>query len=664
MKLDSFCSTNISKLYPSKNIPQLKGYVTFGQSSDTVQLTEKTQFENKLNSKYKKSSIKVSLGDFEHEWTQYNNSQMGSQSAFWAKDNKTGELYYVKFARNKEKEGHIESEILANKLYQLAGIKTAKVLPIVINGEYKALASKYETGLLNQETNKDILKTAFAVDAWLANWDSLLYGNTFIQDDKVIKIDNGGALNYRAEGKLKPNFGDKVNEIITLVNGYNIASRRIYSSMTQKELINSFNKVCNIKDEDITKIVQDKKLAKTLINRKNYLKQILEKIEETPFERGPLDKYLTNISKQIPLNTAFNKNTLSDNIENLINSNIYQTNYSTNVPSSKFITKNLVNELKKIEKQGIKISKQEITDFLKEKSETGFNLKNIKSEYNKSIHKEMQKKIFARLVMLAENTPQKENEKTSSYINRLVKLREKREKQLEDFRIKLIKSKLKYENESEKYKPRKLTNEERKRALEEIEKARINDAEFDILILPKLNNETKDKQIYNAWAKGHLGSFSFRDNELQKAVMQIGGRYNSKHPMKTKSIFEIIMGKDYKQEFEHEPVYHWFDKDNPEKFIKEIPKVGEIYTLPDEQCCSTHKHYAEEGFGDHISDLNIKFIMHPKSETSRAYNTGYNQEVVYPMGEQFRILDKELVEYIDPDTNAGFYRWEVHMQEI
>ncbi|MBR4935220.1 MAG: hypothetical protein IKZ01_05050, partial [Anaerotignum sp.] len=78
-----------------------------------------------------------------------------------------------------------------------------------------------------------------------------------------------------------------------------------------------------------------------------------------------------------------------------------------------------------------------------------------------SIHKEMQKKIFARLVMLAENTPQKENEKTSSYINRLVKLREKREKQLEDFRIKLIKSKLKYENESEKYKPRKLTNEER-----------------------------------------------------------------------------------------------------------------------------------------------------------------------------------------------------------
>ena len=59
MKLDSFYSTNISKLYPSKNIPQLKGYVTFGQSSDTVQLTEKTQFENKLNSKYKKSSIKV-----------------------------------------------------------------------------------------------------------------------------------------------------------------------------------------------------------------------------------------------------------------------------------------------------------------------------------------------------------------------------------------------------------------------------------------------------------------------------------------------------------------------------------------------------------------------------------------------------------------------------
>ena len=56
--------------------------------------------------------------------------------------------------------------------------------------------------------------------------------------------------------------------------------------------------------------------------------------------------------------------------------------------------------------------------------------------------------------------------------------------------------------------------------------------------------------------------------------------------------------------------------------------------------------------------------MHPKSETSQAYNLGYNQEVVYPAGQQFRILDKELVEHIDPSTGAGYLRWEIHMQEV
>ena len=69
-------------------------------------------------------------------------------------------------------------------------------------------------------------------------------------------------------------------------------------------------------------------------------------------------------------------------------------------------------------------------------------------------------------------------------------------------------------------------------------------------------------------------------------------------------------------------------------------------------------------YGDHLSTLNVKFIMHPKTETSRAYYLGRNQEVIYPAGEQFKILDKSLVEYIDPKTGLGLMRWEIHMQEI
>ena len=65
-----------------------------------------------------------------------------------------------------------------------------------------------------------------------------------------------------------------------------------------------------------------------------------------------------------------------------------------------------------------------------------------------------------------------------------------------------------------------------------------------------------------------------------------------------------------------------------------------------------------------MSNQNIKFVIHPKSETSRAYNVGYNQEVVYPAGEKFKILDKDCIEYIDTTNGSGCMRWEIHMQEI
>ncbi len=58
--------------------------------------------------------------------------------------------------------------------------------------------------------------------------------------------------------------------------------------------------------------------------------------------------------------------------------------------------------------------------------------------------------------------------------------------------------------------------------------------------------------------------------------------------------------------------------------------------------------------------------MHPKCETSRAYITSdVIEKLFYPKGEQFIILDKQYIEYIDSETGAGFNgRWEVHMQEV
>lgn len=662
-------SISYIKRTPLKEI-NLEGLRYAPHKADIIQECEKLKFEKMLRTDYSSEQIKISINGEEAVWSRFRGSQMGSQDAFWAKNEKTGGLYYVKYAQDAEKEGHIESEILASKLYRLAGIDAPEVVPITINGNIKGLASRYVPNLEPLSGNSNKLYEGFAADAWLANWDSLLHGNTFLRNGHSFKIDNGGALRYRAQGKLKPNFGDKVDELTTLVDGRNWTSTEIYSSMTQEDLIKSFEKVCNISDKAIIDTVADKELAQTLINRRNYMNAVLAEIKETPKTERSLEGYLSRVTQQASEKLVFNSETLSEILSKRLNSAIIEDkNNSIIMPPSKSVANNLIEELKTIEGRGVKISQDEITSFLREVAEDGLDIRAPKDKANLMklcAMEEFYTRMFFNLSKIAEKTPMKDGETASSYVTRLTKLRAKKLKQIEALRIKTIKSKLKYEADSPAP-SRPLTPKERAQAIKELQAQRRRDIECEIKdTLPKIPEDASDAFIHKCWQKAHLGNFKFSSDELQDAVMQTGRRYNSSHPIKTKcGGGQDIAEKDYVSEFEFEPVYHWIKKKDAEKFVtRDLPKVGEVYTVPRRQCCSTHKTYAEFDYGDHLPALNVKFIMHPKSETSRAYNTGYNQEVVYRAGEQFRILDKECVECIDPHTGEGYLRWEVHMQEV
>ena len=636
-------------------------------AKDTVEFSALSKFEKSLESNYKKAPLEVTVDGKTENWSRYVYSQVGSQDAFFAKNNETGELFYVKFAETKAKEGHIESEILASKLYNLAGFETPEIKLITLPGGKKALASKYIPGL-DDPTDFKSLHKGFAVDAWLANWDALQYGNTYLKNGKLIKLDNGGALRYRAMGKIKPNFGDKVDELMTFVDGTNSESRYIYSSISHEDLVNSFKQVCGISDKSIREVVKDKELAQTLINRKNYMSEFLEEMERTPKTNEKLVDYFSKISEHLAKKHSFNSQSILDNLSLILDSRIISNPQYLTMPSTKTLGKDLVFEIKQLEKRGVKVSKEDIVKLLQELASDGIEMPSSKIANHFTMACNMEEhynRMFTNLVNIAEKTEPKDGESMSSYLSRVVKIRERKIKQLDDYRIKSIRAKLTYEPELKRPAATRLSPTERKAAIEELEAARKKDLILDIHTIPKLSENATDKQIYRAWQRGHMGAFEFSDNELQKSVMGIGGRYSSKQPIKTKTIYEAIADKDYKQEFEIEPVYHWFSMPNAEDFVKkQLPKKGEIYTIDQRQCCSTHKHYAEVDYGDHIPNQNIKFIMHPKSETSRAYNLGYNQEVVYPAGEQFRILDKECVEYIDPKSGSGCLRWEIHMQEV
>ena len=171
-----------------------------------------------------------------------------------------GTKYYVKQAKSAE---HAKNEVLADNLYQLAGIDTSKLqLADVGDGKIGTASEMIDGAKLDlQQKLKDSaykakLQEGFAMDAWLANWDvaGLDFDNVVSDGDgKPVRVDPGGALIYRAQGAPKGNaFGNSAGEWDTLRNGSNAQSKALFGDMTDEQLKASALKVAAITPEQIT----------------------------------------------------------------------------------------------------------------------------------------------------------------------------------------------------------------------------------------------------------------------------------------------------------------------------------------------------------------------------------------------------------------------------
>ena len=634
---------NLKELKLAQEVPQ-----------DSIKISEKAQFIKKLSEKFGQSDIRLKMDDTVDTFTCFEGSQSGSNPAFWAKNQRTGELFYIKYPCYKDDSKHIESEFLANKLYNLAGVQTADVKLVYMSGNKVCLASKFQEGL--KPLNMQEAQRAFAVDAWLANWDGVLSENTMSVGGSCLKIDCGGSLRYRAMGGLKPQFGDQVDELLTLLSHKNSGSASVYHNMSRETAINSLKKVAQVSDESILQLVKDKDLANTLINRKKYITEFLEELQKKSDSKNSLQKDFQIIANDLK-NKSQNGVLTSSNLMNEVKRCVTDLN---SFPSTDYISKYLLSQIKSIEKQGGNITREGLLDLFEQMASSKLTLKRVSNE-----QRELYQRMFLRLKELAEKTPLEEGESLSKYFSKLEKLRKKRVKQLESGRLSFIKSRLQYDNTPEVIKPATLTKEQRELAIEELEETRVKwEKSFEIFLLPKLNPNATDQEIFEAWRAAHVANHTLDDSNLEKAIMAIGGRYNSSLNQKRITRFEEVMSNSYKQEFKYEPTYRWMAIDDVDKYIKSLPKRGEIYTFSSKQCCSTNKHYAEIDFNDDNAYMNVKLVMHPKNQTSKAYLLGTDNEVVYPKGQQFRIIDKDLVEYINPQTNMGCVRYEVHLQEI
>lgn len=173
-----------------------------------------------------------------------------------------GKKWYVKFPQSTS---HAKNELLASKLYGLAGIETPE-LKLVNDEGHIGIASAFAEGL---KTNKDAIqegaagaREGFGADAWLANWDSvgLLYDNMLLdQDGKAVRIDPGGSLIYRAQGGPKgAAFGNKVTEIDSLRDPkVNAQAASVFGGMTDADLKTSVAPVLAISKDAIRQAVME-----------------------------------------------------------------------------------------------------------------------------------------------------------------------------------------------------------------------------------------------------------------------------------------------------------------------------------------------------------------------------------------------------------------------
>jgi predicted GNAT family acetyltransferase len=118
---------------------------------------------------------------------------------------------------------------------------------------------------------KEDAKAGFAVQAWIANWDSIGIGGDNVgvsPDGKLLAIDNGGALRFRAQGKKKGSaFGSDVGELESLRDpNMNSDAAGVYGSLTDEDVANQINAMephvdallDNVTDQELSLKLQDR----------------------------------------------------------------------------------------------------------------------------------------------------------------------------------------------------------------------------------------------------------------------------------------------------------------------------------------------------------------------------------------------------------------------
>ncbi|MCQ8103353.1 hypothetical protein NP590_04470 [Methylomonas sp. SURF-2] len=199
--------------------------------------------------------------------------QLGSNPAGIFQDGQ-GRRYYVK---SPESPAHARNEMIAAKLYRLAGAPTlpyvSTMAPDRVATAWVDLDKKCVAHLSENERKQ--AQHWFGVHAWTANWDAAGYhgDNQGVANGIVLTLDVGGALAFRAQGDPKGKaFGTQVDELDVLrTDQGNPHAAKLFAGMNPDDIERAVKVVLGISDERIvetilsasgTRALADKMLAR------------------------------------------------------------------------------------------------------------------------------------------------------------------------------------------------------------------------------------------------------------------------------------------------------------------------------------------------------------------------------------------------------------------
>jgi hypothetical protein len=188
--------------------------------------------------------------------------------------------YVMKQAEVITKSGFIYNEYLANQIYRLLGVDVPDVR-FYTSRNTAMLLSKYiedaDPFLPTDISVVEKTRQGFVADAFLANWDVLgrVYDNVLVKEGVPYRVDNGGALFFRAQGAMKPvgQFSNVVVELDTMRTMYPGGSNNtVFGTLTNDDIYKQIAFYVPKIENDVMPRIKSEILRRVLGERLEYLK--------------------------------------------------------------------------------------------------------------------------------------------------------------------------------------------------------------------------------------------------------------------------------------------------------------------------------------------------------------------------------------------------------